>query len=59
MMLQPHTLEGLISTPPRTSAGLFVGSSTAVNLVATVRAAREMGPGNVIVTVLCDGGQVS
>jgi cysteine synthase A len=38
------------------AAGLFVGSSTAVNLVAAVVAARRMGPGHVVVTVLCDGG---
>jgi len=38
--------------------GLFVGSSSAVNLVATVRAARKMGKkGATLVTVLCDSGQ--
>ena len=37
--------------------GLFLGSSSAVNLVATMRAARAMGPGHTIVTVLCDSGQ--
>jgi cysteine synthase A len=36
--------------------GIFIGSSTALNLVATVRAAREMGPGHNIVTILCDNG---
>jgi len=36
--------------------GLFVGSSAAVNCVGAVKAARKMGPGHVIVTVLCDGG---
>jgi len=36
--------------------GLFLGSSSAVNAVATVRAARQLGPGHTIVTVLCDGG---
>lgn len=37
--------------------GLFVGSSSAVNCVAAVRTALEMGPGKRIVTILCDGGQ--
>lgn len=37
--------------------GLFVGSSSAVNCVAAVRTALEMGPGHRIVTILCDGGQ--
>jgi cysteine synthase len=36
--------------------GLFVGSSSGLNCTAAVRVAREMGPGNVIVTVLCDSG---
>jgi len=35
---------------------LWVGSSSAVNCVGAVRAARALGPGHVIVTVLCDGG---
>lgn len=37
--------------------GLFVGSSSALNCVAAVRAARQLGPGHTIVTVLCDSGQ--
>jgi cysteine synthase A len=37
--------------------GLFVGSSSALNCVATVRAARALGPGHTLVTVLCDSGQ--
>jgi cysteine synthase A len=37
--------------------GLFVGGSSAMNCVGAVRAARQMGPGHTIVTVLCDGGQ--
>jgi len=37
--------------------GLFVGSSTAMNVVGAVRAAWEMGEGHTIVTVLCDSGQ--
>eukprot|EP00879_Flechtneria_rotunda_P017852 GHRR01018712.1.p1 GENE.GHRR01018712.1~~GHRR01018712.1.p1 ORF type:complete len:288 (+),score=90.52 GHRR01018712.1:262-1125(+) len=36
--------------------GLFVGSSAAVNGVGAVKAARSLGPGHTIVTVLCDGG---
>lgn len=37
-------------------AGLFAGSSSAVNCVAAVRVARALGPGHTVVTVLCDGG---
>lgn len=37
--------------------GLFVGSSAAVNCVGAVKAARKLGPGHTIVTLLCDGGQ--
>jgi cysteine synthase len=36
--------------------GLFLGSTSGINVAAAVRVARELGPGNVIVTVLCDGG---
>ncbi|KAL4430687.1 hypothetical protein ABPG75_005943 [Micractinium tetrahymenae] len=36
--------------------GLFVGSSAAMNCVGAVKAARRLGPGHTIVTVLCDGG---
>lgn len=36
--------------------GLFVGSSSAVNCVGAVKVARALGPGHVIVTILCDGG---
>jgi cysteine synthase A len=36
--------------------GLFLGSTSGINVAAAVRVAREMGPGHVIVTVLCDGG---
>ena len=36
--------------------GLFVGSSSALNCVGALRAARELGPGHTVVTVLCDGG---
>ncbi|BDA42261.1 Cysteine synthase 2 [Coccomyxa sp. Obi] len=37
--------------------GLFVGSSAAMNCVGAVKAARALGKGHTIVTVLCDGGQ--
>ena len=37
--------------------GLFVGASAGMNCVAAVRAARRLGPGHTVVTVLCDGGQ--
>eukprot|EP01091_Cochliopodium_minus_P008469 TRINITY_DN1925_c1_g1_i2.p1 TRINITY_DN1925_c1_g1~~TRINITY_DN1925_c1_g1_i2.p1 ORF type:complete len:256 (-),score=88.51 TRINITY_DN1925_c1_g1_i2:99-866(-) len=36
--------------------GLFVGSSTSLNLVGVVKLARDLGPGHVIVTLLCDSG---
>lgn len=36
--------------------GLFLGSSSAINVCGAVKLARELGPGQVIVTVLCDGG---
>ncbi|CAM9489074.1 unnamed protein product [Chrysoparadoxa australica] len=36
--------------------GLFVGCSSAMNCVGVVRAARELGPGHTIATVLCDHG---
>ena len=39
-----------------TRDGLYVGSSSSVNAVATVLCARELGRGNVICTIACDGG---
>jgi hypothetical protein len=36
--------------------GLFLGSTSGINVAAAVRVARQLGPGHVIVTVLCDGG---
>jgi cysteine synthase A len=36
--------------------GLFLGSTSGVNVAAAVRVARELGPGHTVVTVLCDGG---
>ncbi len=36
--------------------GLLLGGSSGVNVAGAVRAARDLGPGHVIVTVLCDSG---
>lgn len=36
--------------------GLCVGPSTGINVAGTVRLARDLGPGRIIVTVLCDYG---
>ena len=36
--------------------GIFAGSSSALNCVAALRVAKELGPGKVVVTLLCDGG---
>ncbi len=36
--------------------GLFVSSTSGVNVAAAVRVARELGPGHTVVTILCDGG---
>jgi cysteine synthase A len=36
--------------------GLVLGGSTGINLAGAIRAAKELGPGHVIVTVLCDYG---
>jgi cysteine synthase A len=36
--------------------GLFLGSTSGINVAAAVRVARDLGPGHAIVTVLCDGG---
>ena len=36
--------------------GLFLGSTSGINVAAAVAVARQLGPGHVIVTVLCDGG---
>jgi cysteine synthase A len=37
--------------------GLFLGSTSGVNVAAAIRVARELGPGHTVVTILCDGGQ--
>ncbi len=36
--------------------GLCLGGSSGVNIAGAIRMAREMGPGHVIVTILCDYG---
>jgi cysteine synthase A len=36
--------------------GLFLGSTSGINVAAAVRVALELGRGHTIVTVLCDGG---
>ncbi len=36
--------------------GLVLGGSTGINIVGAIRTARDMGPGHVIVTMLCDYG---
>jgi len=36
--------------------GLYLGLSSAINVAGAVKLAREHGPGQVIVTLLCDGG---
>jgi cysteine synthase A len=35
--------------------GLYLGSSSALNLVAAQEVARILGPGHTVVTILCDG----
>lgn len=37
--------------------GLFVGSSSAMNVAAAVRVAKKMPLNSVIVTIICDSGQ--
>ena len=36
--------------------GLFLGGASGVNVAATAKLARELGPGHRLVTILCDGG---
>jgi len=35
--------------------GLYLGASTALNVVAAYELAKRLGPGNTVVTILCDG----
>jgi cysteine synthase A len=37
--------------------GLCMGGSTGINVAGAIRLARDLGPGKIIVTVLCDGAQ--
>jgi cysteine synthase A len=36
--------------------GLFLSSTSGVNVAAAIRVAQQLGPGHLIVTVLCDSG---
>jgi len=36
--------------------GLYLGLSSGINVAGAVKLARERGPGQVIVTLLCDSG---
>ena len=36
--------------------GWFFGSSTGINLCGAAKVARDLGPGHVVVTMLCDSG---
>jgi cysteine synthase A len=36
--------------------GLFVSSTSGINVAAAVQVARDLGPGHTVITVLCDGG---
>jgi len=35
--------------------GLYIGASSALNVVAAYRLAQKLGPGKTIATILCDG----
>ena len=37
--------------------GLFVGPSSGANVLAALNLARELSPGSLVVTILCDGGE--
>jgi len=37
------------------SEGLYLGASSALNVVAAVELAQKLGPGKTVVTILCDG----
>jgi len=36
--------------------GISVGGSAGINVAAAIRVARSLGPGHVVVTILCDSG---
>ncbi|KAG7358080.1 cysteine synthase A [Nitzschia inconspicua] len=40
-----------------TTEGLWIGSSSAMNLVGAIRTALEMPVGSQVITMICDGGQ--
>lgn len=60
-----HLLSGAIHIPDSKSIamvyrllheeGLYVGASSALNVVAAVELAKRKGKGSTIVTILCDG----
>ena len=37
--------------------GLFLGGTSGANVAAAVQVAKQLGPGNTVVTILCDSGQ--
>ena len=37
--------------------GLYLGGSSAINIAGAMAMAKDMGPGHMIVTILCDSGQ--
>ena len=37
--------------------GIFLGGSSGINVAGAIQLAKELGPGNTIVTILCDSGQ--
>jgi len=36
--------------------GISIGGSAGINVAAAIRVARDLGPGHVVATILCDGG---
>ena len=42
--------------PAAAEEGLCLGASSGVNVAGAIRLAAELGPGNTIVTILCDYG---
>jgi cysteine synthase A len=50
----PEALEIVFDLAER--EGLLMGGSTGVNIAGAIRLAKEMGPGHVITTILCDSG---
>jgi len=66
LLEQPDMLDGAVKVTDAEAVamsrfvakhdGLFIGSSSAVNLVAAVRVARFLGPGHRVCTIACDSG---